>query len=233
MSERVVVITGANRGLGFATARDLAAAGHRVILTARTAEKARAAADRLAAEGLTVQPEACDVSDAASVAAFVARVLKDPGRVDVLINNAGVILEGHASGTLEVSRETIAQALNINTLGAWQLTQALLPGMNARSYGRVVNVSSGMGALSDMGSGYPAYRITKATLNVMTVLFSHAAAEGVKVNSVCPGWVRTDMGGPNANRSLAEGIAGIVWAATLPEDGPSGGFFRDGRRVDW
>ncbi|MCB9549786.1 MAG: SDR family NAD(P)-dependent oxidoreductase [Myxococcales bacterium] len=229
MSRRVV-ITGGNRGLGLATARALAQAGDHVILTARDAEKAQAAAAALQAEGLAVDGAALDVSSDASVEAFFAAA----GPVDVLINNAGVASDkSHGGSTLGVPPSSGLVAFDTNTLGAWRTLRQVLPGMNARGYGRVVNVSSGMGGLTEMDGGWPGYRISKAALNAVTRIFSHETRGDVKVNSVCPGWVRTDMGGPHATRGLEEGIAGIVWAAGLPADGPNGGFFRDGVPLAW
>jgi NAD(P)-dependent dehydrogenase (short-subunit alcohol dehydrogenase family) len=231
---RIVLVTGSNRGLGFETARNLARRGHCVIVAARTANKALAAVQALRRESLEAVDAALDVSSDASVDALVARIEREFGRLDVLVNNAGAIFESKgASSTSQVGTEVMAQAFETNTLGAYRLTRRFLPWMNANGYGRVVNVSSGMGALSDMGGGFPAYRVSKAALNALTRLF-HAEARGnVKVNSVCPGWVRTDMGGAGASRSVEEGAAGIVWAATLPDNGPSGGFFRDGQPIDF
>lgn len=238
--ERVAVVTGANRGLGFATVRELAKRGYRTVLTARGAAKAQEAAAALAKEGLEVEAEALDVASDASVAAFVGRLRERHGRCDVLVNNAGAIFEpsndpsdpGGAS-TMQVPADVVARAFNTNTLGAYRLIRAILPMMNAAGYGRVVNVSSGMGALHDMGSAFPAYRISKTALSAVTRLFAHEAADGVLVNAVCPGWVRTDMGGAAADRSVDEGIYGSVVAATLGADGPQGAFLRDGEIIDW
>ena len=128
--------------------------------------------------------------------------------------------------------DTIRQAMETNTYGALRLAQALIPLMEGQ--GTVVNVSSGMGQLSDMNGCCPAYRLSKTALNAVTrILADELKDSGIKINSVCPGWVRTDMGGDNADRPVAEGAAGIVWAACLPEDGPSGGFFRDGQPIPW
>ncbi|MCA9537874.1 MAG: SDR family NAD(P)-dependent oxidoreductase [Myxococcales bacterium] len=226
MKDQIVVITGARRGLGFATARALAEKGATVILTARSAEAAHAAAETLRAEGLNVHGEALDVSDAQSVAEAFDRIEQRFGGVDVLINNAGTFKPG-------VGVDELIKALDDNVIGAWRTAMRVLPGMSARGFGRIVNVSSGMGALTDMGPGYPAYRISKAAMNAATIQLQHLAGAGVKVNAVCPGWVRTDMGGANAEREIDEGIAGIVWAATLGKDGPAGGFFRDGNPIDW
>jgi len=155
----------------------------------------------------------------------------------VLVNNAGAFFEGTQARdpvrAFDVPAATVAAAFDANALGAYRTMQRAVPLMNAAGYGRVVNVSSGLGGLAEMGGGYPGYRASKAAMNAFTRIYHAAAGPNVKINSVCPGWVRTDMGGPNATRSIEEGIAGIVWAATLPDDGPSGGFFRDGKPIPW
>lgn len=232
MSTRVAIVTGANRGLGFEVARVLATRGLRVVATARTLAKAEAAAERLASEGLDVIGEVVDVASDESVDGFIRRFRDRFERVDVLVNNAGAIFDG-SDGILTAPPSTILRSIDTNALGAYRLTQALLPMMNAAGYGRVVNVSSGMGALHDMGTGWPGYRISKTVLNAVTILFSGTGSDGVKVNAVCPGWVRTDMGGAGASRSVEEGAAGIVHAATLDDDGPTGAFLRDGVVIDW
>jgi NAD(P)-dependent dehydrogenase (short-subunit alcohol dehydrogenase family) len=150
-----------------------------------------------------------------------------------LINCAGVIIERAGGSPLETPADQVLGTLDINAVGAYRMTQAFLPGMNARGFGRVVNVSSGMGALRDMGSGTPGYRISKAALSAVTVQMSHAAGKNVKVNAVCPGWVRTDMGGKGATRAIPEGVSSIVWGALLEPSGPTGGFFRDGKPISW
>ena len=232
MSKQIAVVTGANRGLGFATARALAEDDYHVILTARSSEKAETAAQKLADDGVEVQPRVLDVSSDDSVDAFFAWLSEEHGRIDVLVNNAGSTFGGHAS-TLDVPARTVLEAVDTNTLGAFRMLQHTLPMMNAQGYGRVVDVSTGMAGLTEMNGGSPAYRISKTALNAVTRIFHAEAEQNVKINSVCPGWVRTDMGGPRATRSVEEGIAGIVWAATLDDDGPSGGFFRDGDPIPW
>jgi len=232
MTQHIAIVTGANRGLGLAACRELARRGHKVVLTARNGEDAESAAAVLRGEGLDVMAARLDVSSDRSVADFDRHVVRKLERVDVLVNNAGAIFEPKgARGTGEVEPAVLTAAFETNTLGAYRLTRMLLPRMNQAGYGRVVNVSSGMGGITEMGGGSPAYRVSKAALNALTRIF-HAEARGdVKVNSVCPGWVQTDMGGRSATRTLEEGVAGIVWAATLPADGPSGGFFRDGKPI--
>jgi NAD(P)-dependent dehydrogenase (short-subunit alcohol dehydrogenase family) len=240
MSKQVAIVTGANRGLGLEVSRQLAGAGFHVIMTGRSAEKIAAAAAELRTRGLEVEADTVDVTSDQQVEAFAARFRARHDRLDVLVNNAGAILDGTHDRDREaevspfvVPTEVVLRSVDLNALGAYRMTAALLPLMNAAGHGRVVHVSSGMGALGDMGGGWPAYRLSKTALSAVTRIFHAVAANDVKVNAVCPGWVRTDMGGPRATRSLAEGAAGIVLAATLPADGPSGAFLRDGRPIPW
>jgi NAD(P)-dependent dehydrogenase (short-subunit alcohol dehydrogenase family) len=230
-------VTGANRGLGWETCRQLAERGYRVALCSRKDKAGRAAAAGLRNLGADVAPFAVDVSDADSVRKLAAALHKAYGRVDVLVNNAGIapdLERGGAASVFDAKPEVLLKGFTTNTLGAFLMCRALVPGMLERNFGRVVNVSTGMAALDDMDGGWPAYRISKTALNALTrVVASETAGRNVKVNSVCPGWVRTDMGGAGATRSVPDGAAGIVWAAALPGSGPSGGFFRDGKRIAW
>jgi NAD(P)-dependent dehydrogenase (short-subunit alcohol dehydrogenase family) len=235
-NQLVALVTGANRGLGLETARQLATKGYRVILTARNEPAGIAAAERLQGDGLDVSYHALNVTDEAAVERLRQHVIDSFGRLDALINNAGVFPDptpGTAESSIfEAKPEPLRTGFETNTLAPLRLCQRLIPLMQGQ--GRVVNVSSGMGQLSEMNGGCPAYRLSKTALNAVTRIFAdELSGTGVKVNSVCPGWVRTDMGGPEAELSVAEGAAGIVWAATLPDDGPSGGFFRHGKPIDW
>jgi len=221
---RVAVVTGANRGLGLQTAKELASRGWQVVAAARRPEAVPAA------EGIVAH--ALDLDDDGSVEALAAFVAERFGRLDALVNNAGVIAEEAARAAIAGSRPAeVAATLQNNAVGSFRVTQALLPLMNG--VGNIVNVSSGMGALGEMGGGFPGYRMSKAALNALTRVTHAETPATLRCNSVCPGWVRTEMGGANATRSVEEGAAGIVWAATLGEDGPSGGFFRDGQPIDW
>jgi len=230
---RVALVTGANRGIGFETCRQLGLAGLRVIVTARDGDKARAAAARLVAEGLDAVAQALDVSDAASVTRAHHELAARHGPIEVLVNNAAV-LEAEGSQVLDIDLDLFRSTLETNLLGAIAVCRAFVPGMVAGRYGRVVNVSSTAGQLASMSGYAPAYAISKAALNAFTRLLAAAThASNVLVNSVDPGWVRTDMGGPHAPRSVEQGADGVVWLATLPDDGPTGGFFRDRHPIEW
>jgi len=235
-NQLVALVTGANRGLGLETARQLATKGYRVILTARNEPAGIAAAEQLRGDGLDVSFHALNVIDEAAVERLRQYIVDSFGRLDALINNAGVFPDpapGAAESSIFTAKpEPLRTGFETNTLAPLRLCQRLIPLMQGQ--GRVVNVSSGMGQLSEMNGGCPAYRLSKTALNAVTRIFAdELSGTGVKVNSVCPGWVRTDMGGPEAELSVAEGAAGIVWAATLPDEGPSGGFFRHGKPIDW
>jgi NAD(P)-dependent dehydrogenase (short-subunit alcohol dehydrogenase family) len=232
----VAVVTGAYRGLGLETARQLAAAGYRVVLTARRDAEGRAAAEKLAAGGADVRFARLDVTAAESIRELRDQLKRDFGRIDVLVNNAGIFPDpgpgSPGSSIFDADLDTIRSGFETNTLGALRLCQELVPLMAGR--GCVVNVSSGMGQLSDMNGCCPGYRLSKTALNAVTRIFAdELQGTDIKVNSVCPGWVRTDMGGPNATLSLEDGARGIVWAAMLPADGPTGGFFRHGEPIPW
>ena len=233
---RVALVTGANRGIGFETCRQLGRRGLRVILSARKAEAGEKAAGILQAEGLAVEFRQLDVTDIESIDVCVKSIDRDMGRLDVLVNNAGIMLDSSKRGEsiFQADADLVRDTFEVNTLGPLMVTKSLLPLMRRNDYGRIVNVSSGMGQLSEMDGGYPGYRISKTAINAVTVILARELeGTNIKVNSVCPGWVRTEMGGDNAPRSPEQGAETIVWLATLPDDGPSGGFFRDRKRIDW
>ncbi|MER5433596.1 SDR family NAD(P)-dependent oxidoreductase [Streptomyces sp. NPDC002588] len=225
----IALVTGANRGLGYEVSRQLLARDWTVLVTARSGRAAEEAAVRL---GAGAHPLRLDVTSAADTAAVVGVLRERFGGLDVLVNNAAITYDTWqraASADLDVVRE----AMETNLYGPWRLAQAVLPLLRASARPRVVNVSSEGGSLAGMSGGTPAYSVSKAALNALTrMLAGELGADGVLVNSVCPGWVATDMGGAGG-RPVAEGAAGIVWAATLPDDGPTGGFFRDGQPLPW
>jgi NAD(P)-dependent dehydrogenase (short-subunit alcohol dehydrogenase family) len=229
---RLALVTGANRGIGFEVCRQLAARGFIVLLTARDATKAREAANTLHDAG-QVEPLVLDVADAHSIEQAAAQVTTRYGRLDVLINNAGIHYDTWETIENAAINGTVMEAIMTNLLGPWRVCQAFLPLLRRSRAGRIVNVSSDAGSLADMGAGPPAYQVTKAALNALTrTLAGELRPAHILVNSVCPGWVATDMGGAGG-RPIAEGALGIVWAATLPDKGPTGGFFRDGKLLPW
>ncbi|HEU4872565.1 MAG TPA: SDR family oxidoreductase [Pyrinomonadaceae bacterium] len=228
----IALVTGGNRGIGFEVGRQLASAGFIVLLTARDAKKAKAAADALRSAG-RVEALVMDVADANSIANAAAEVAKQYERLDVLINNAGINYDTWETVANADINGTVMETITTNLLGPWRVCQAFLPLLRKSRAGRIVNVSSESGSLADMGAGPPAYQVTKAALNALTrTLAGELRGSRILVNSVCPGWVATDMGG-SGGRPVADGAAGIVWAATLPKDGPTGGFFRDGEPLPW
>lgn len=227
---RVALVTGGNRGIGLEVCRQLAWAGLQVILGSRDLTRGRDAARELAAEGLHVSVEELDVADPESVRKCARRLEEPRVHVDVLVNNAGVY---PTTGILRVDEATALEALQVNLLGALRTCQVFVPGMVARGYGRVVNVSSGGGSLTEDIPGPGAYGFSKAGLNALTRMVANAVRGDVKVNAACPGWVATDMGGRAAPRTPAQGADTIVWLATLPRDGPTDGFFRDRRPIPW
>ena len=234
MTQRVAVVTGANRGIGFEIARQLAKLDIHVVVTARSAAKAAVACQKLKDEGLNVAYHACDVTDPTAVQMLRDFVKKNYGAADILVNNAGVMLDPKGSGPLEMSPDILQSTMAVNVFGPAMLCRGLVPLMKAKNYGRVVNVSSGLGQLSAPGRGTPSYRLSKAALNALTcTLAAELADSNVRVNSMCPGWVRSDMGGASAPRSLEQGAETAVWLATLPDDGPNGGFFRDKQSIAW
>ncbi len=240
LAQKLAVVTGAARGIGLAVARDLAASGCVVLMVGRSAETIDHAARQLRDGGADVLPHVADVTDASAVAALAARLRREFGRTDILVNNAGVFLEPHdfalpkAASVFTVDPELVAATYACNALAPLRLIQALVPLLRDSAGGRIVNVSSGMGQLTRMDGSWPGYRMSKAALNALTRLTAkELEGSAIKINAVCPGWCRTDMGGPDAVRTADEGARGIVWAALLPDDGPSGGFFRDGQPIDW
>jgi NAD(P)-dependent dehydrogenase (short-subunit alcohol dehydrogenase family) len=232
-SQRVALISGANRGLGFEVARQLAATGVTVLLGARRSLAGEKAARQLRREGGTVVSVPLDVTSSTSVRELAARIEGEYGRLDILVNNAGAYFDVDDQAS-SVDLDIVRQALETNLIGAWQLTEAMLPLMRRHDYGRIVNVSSGCGAVESEGAACPAYRVSKAALNSHTrMLATELAGSGILVNAVCPGWVATDMGG-HGGRPVADGADGIVWAAMLPSrPAINGGFFRDRQRIDW
>ncbi len=256
--ERVAIVTGSDRGIGLEVCRQLGELGYQVVLTSPDPVKGEAAAAKLRRNGGKVVGHVLDVTRARHIQALQTFVFKRFGCIDVLVNNAGVLLDegrsklegllarrlpappkkvdvGEGPSVLEVGVEIVRLTLEINTLGALRMCQAFVPLMMEVDYGRVVNVSSSRGQLHGMtDGGAPAYQMSKAALNAITLMVADAARGGnVTVNSVCPGWTRTNLGGPEAPRSVKKGAETIVWLATHPDGGPTGGFFMDKKQIDW
>jgi NAD(P)-dependent dehydrogenase (short-subunit alcohol dehydrogenase family) len=230
----IALVSGGNRGIGLEVVRQLAAIGHTVILASRDPAKGDAAARTIhGSHPGRVIPLRLDVTDPASVERLARNVDQQFGALHVLVNNAAVHYDTWQRATTADIEGVVREAFETNVLGAWRLIRAFVPLMQRNRWGRIVNVSSGAGAISTMGAGTPAYSTTKAALNALTkVVAAELRGSGILVNAVCPGWVATDMGGPGG-RPVRDGAAGIVWAATLPDDGPTGGFFRDQQPISW
>lgn len=236
MSEKkIVLVTGANRGLGKACVSQLLKDGHEVVMTSRNLKKGQRAMDDIIKDrGMdSLSYHQLDVQKEDSIAECCKYVEDKFGRLDWLINNAGYNYDTKHDVTepdIEESRLT----MDINLYGPWRVSQHFLPLLKKSSSGRIVNVSSGAGQLKDMGGGTPAYSTSKAALNALTIKWAAVLEnENIKVNAVCPGWVATDMGGKEAPKKPEEGAESILWAARIDDDGPTGGFFRDGKRLDW
>lgn len=228
-AESVAVVTGGNRGIGREVCRQLAELGYATVLGARDLDKGRAAAAELGERVVACQ---LDVADETSVTAAADWVEGRFGRCDALINNAAIHYDTWQQG-VNADLSVVRESLETNLLGAWRATLAFLPLLRVASHARIVNVSSEGGSLAGMQGGTPAYSVSKAALNALTrTVAGELHRTGILVNAICPGWVATDMGG-RGGRPVRDGAASVVWAVMLPDDGPTGGFFRDGKPVPW
>ena len=239
--KRVALVTGGNKGIGFEICRGIASHGLTVLMGARDIRRGEKACSLLQDAGLSVYFIQLDVADSFSTTTAVNEIGKTYGRLDVLVNNAGIKLNEDNS-SLEVALQTVRNTMQTNFYGPLQLCQLCIPLMRKHNYGRIVNISSTLGSLTEMAdpeSGYadlqsPAYRLSKNALNGITTLFaSQVRGENILVNSACPGWVKTDMGGAAAPLSPEQGAETPIWLSTLPEDGPSGGFFQERKMIPW
>jgi NAD(P)-dependent dehydrogenase (short-subunit alcohol dehydrogenase family) len=230
-NQKTALVTGANKGIGFEVVRELARMDFRVFLGARNVKAGRAAAEKLSGVGDVAFVE-IDVSDADSIRRAAQELASHADHLDVLINNAGILLD-EDKGALTITPEIFETTLRTNTLGPWLVTQAFVPLLKKSREPRIVNVSSGGGQLADGADGWaPGYCVSKTALNGVTVQLA-AALPKFAVNSVCPGWVRTDMGGEGATRSVAEGAATIVWLATDAPRDLTGKFVKDRKVIPW
>ncbi|MGG4444662.1 SDR family oxidoreductase [Brevibacillus fortis] len=238
-NQRLAIVTGGNRGIGREIARQLAVKGLQVLITCRDDEKGRQAVEGMQKEGLSVMYQVVDVKDSQSIGQMIKSVENNFGRLDVLVNNAGIILDRGVS-VLDVEESAIRETFETNFYGSLRMIQASVPLMKRNQYGRIVNISSGLGAF-DILQGFlglkgssSAYRISKTMLNALTCLVAQEVEkDGIRVNAVCPGRVQTDMGGVDAPLTVVEGADTAVWLATLGEDAPNGGFFRDRQQITW
>jgi NAD(P)-dependent dehydrogenase (short-subunit alcohol dehydrogenase family) len=230
--KKIALVTGGNRGLGFETCRQLAQLGLTVILSARDTTKGEIAAKQLIGRGLDVVFQHLDVSDQSHLDRMVYQLEQQFGRIDVLVNNAAILYDTWQSA-IEADLDTVNQAIRTNLFGPWRLSQKCIPIMKRNKYGRIVNVSSGAGSLHYMTGGTPAYSVSKVALNALTrIMAAELLGTNILINAIDPGWVSTDLGG-HGGRPVEEGARGIVWASTLPDNGPCGGFFFDGKPAPW
>ena len=238
MKQQVALVTGSNRGIGFEIAKQLAMKKIEVILTSRDSANGEAAVRKIARDGVKkVVAMKLDVSNQVRVDNLLDKVEKTFGRLDILVNNAAILIDKDNVVASNADSETVKATLETNLIGAWRMCKAFIPLMKKNSFGRIVNVSSGAGEFEYMatsGGYWPAYSVSKASLNALTVMLaSELKGTNILVNAVCPGWVRTDMGGSNATRSVEEGAATPVWLATLPDGGPTGYNFFDKKQINW
>jgi NAD(P)-dependent dehydrogenase (short-subunit alcohol dehydrogenase family) len=231
---RTALVTGGNRGMGFEVVRQLAERGMTVLMGSRDLKVGEEAQQQLpAADRGRVAVCSFDIADAERTTRAVRDLKRQHRPIDVLVNNAGIYPDEGTAG-LDIDPEIVRSTFETNALGALRLCQLLVPGMAERGWGRVVNVSSGYGQMRATGGGLLAYRVSKAALNMVTIIIAdEVRGKGVLVNAADPGWVRTRMGGSGAPRSIEEGADTIVWLATLPDDGPTGGFFHDHQSITW
>ena len=241
IEKRVALVTGANRGIGFEIARQLAQKKIKVLVGARDLEKGIEAAETLTKMGIDVQPVQLEVNQARSIEATVGKISDEIGRLDILINNAGIQIDTQ-SDILELDPVIFKNTLETNALGPLLLAQSCVPIMEKNGYGRIVNIASTLGSLAEIASPesayeevlVPAYRLSKTLLNGITVLLAKQLRnKNILVNSTCPGWVRTDMGGSEAPLTPDQGAETPVWLATLSDGGPTGGFFRERQPIPW
>jgi NAD(P)-dependent dehydrogenase (short-subunit alcohol dehydrogenase family) len=232
MERRIALVTGGNRGIGYETCRELAIAGCHVILTCRSDVDGHNAVSKLNF-GDKIEFRRLDVIDTREIESLRDWIVDTYARLDILINNAGIYLDEGVS-VFDVEEKTMRDTLEVNFYGAFHLCRTFVPIMRKNRFGRIVNVSSGYGAMSEMGGHVAAYRISKAALNALTLIIAHELKDSnIKVNAVCPSWVRTEMGGSMAPISPNAAAKDIVHFAMLDDTGPTGGFFRYKNPIPW
>jgi NAD(P)-dependent dehydrogenase (short-subunit alcohol dehydrogenase family) len=234
MKKQVIVVTGGNRGIGYEICRQLAALDLAVILTSRLQKDGLEAMSSLNKNKSLVHYHQLDVTDPVQISKLKDYLIKEFGRCDGLVNNAGIMLNRQDSNLLNTDIDAVRQTMETNVYGPYLLCQALVPLMKKNNYGRIVNMSSGLGRLSEMTGGFASYRISKTAINVITkVLAAELSGTNILVNSMAPGWVKTRMGGDQAPKSVEEGADTAVWLSTLSDGGPTGKFFEDRKEVSW
>jgi NAD(P)-dependent dehydrogenase (short-subunit alcohol dehydrogenase family) len=234
MKDRVVVVTGGNRGIGLEICKQLAKQDFIVVLTSRHEKDGLEAVENFSKQELSVRYHQLDVTNPTQILKLKDFLTKEFGRCDCLVNNAGIFLESKDGNFFNTDLNTVRQTMETNVYGPYLLCQALVPLMKQNNYGRIVNISSGLGQLNEMGGAYPAYRMSKTAINAITkILAAELTDTNILVNSMCPGWVKTRMGGAGATRSVEEGADTAVWLTTLPDNGPKGKIFRDRKEVLW
>ncbi len=224
---RTALVTGANRGIGLAIARGLAGRGIRVLAAARTLSAAEETAHTLVGDAVGVE---LHLDDPVAAEARAVEILERHGPVDILVNNAGILAQGHG---LDAATTDVVHSLMVNTASPYALIRVFGAAMREAGWGRIVNLSSGWGSFDDGLAGPTAYSVSKAALNAVTLALAGDLGPRVKINAACPGWVRTRMGGEAAPRSPEDGADTPIWLATLADDGPTGGFFRDRSLLPW
>lgn len=230
---KVALVTGGNRGIGYELVRQLAMKGFKVILTSRNSETGHKAVQKLKDSYLDVSFVVMDISSEASIRQAAATVSEQYGRLDVLINNAGIYLDKNQK-LVNLDPSVLEKTLETNFFGAYHVIRSFMPLMEQQAYGRIINVSSEYGAMSEMSSsGVGAYKLSKLILNGLTQLIAAESTKDIKINAVDPGWVSSDMGGPSAPRTPQQAASSILWLATIGPEGPSGGFFKDGKQINW
>ncbi|HET7547170.1 MAG TPA: SDR family oxidoreductase [Usitatibacter sp.] len=233
-ANRIAIVTGANRGLGLEIARQLMKADVFVVAGCRDKAKCEAALEALRSVGTNADAMPVDVTDTRAVKRFVDQVEKQHGSPSILVNNAGIYPESTTARVVDTPTSVWRETFETNLFGAVRMCRDVVPLMRKLRFGRIVNISSGLGQIHQMGEGSPAYRVSKASLNALTrTLAAEVAGSGILVNSMSPGWVRTDMGGEDAPRSVEEGADTAVWLCLLPSNGPTGQFFRDRKPIPW
>lgn len=230
---KIALVTGGNRGIGYEFVKQLGEAGFIVILTSRNAEAGHKAVKALKESNLTVSFVEMDIENPVSIGQAMNLVRDQHGKLDVLINNAGIYLDENEE-LVKMDPSILEKTLKTNFLGAYHVIRTFLPLMEQQGYGRIINVSSEYGAMSEMASpGVGAYKLSKLMLNGLTQLVAAETNPNIKINAVDPGWVSSDMGGPSAPRTPKQAAESILWLATIGPEGPSGGFFKDGKQLNW